>query len=292
MTRKRLASIAVAASLVALLVLTASSTGAMRSKKLSASLCETTGGGRIVGIPGFPGERIDRRLLADIKYLRKRYGIFVTDGYSNDGVHAYNGEHPMGLALDIAPDPGRGGSWRSITRLAKAAEPRQNQPVAPFRWVGYNGDSGHGRGHHLHLSWNHSETKPGRIARTVYTMRCPGKGDDGRGKGGSGGKGRGKRGRHKGKESRGHRSRGDRARRDPATSGGVGGTARPEKTRNGRRKGKRGDGQSSGGIVARARTTRGAANSGGVGTSHLRGNARSLFSQVDPVIETGGVDAR
>ncbi len=148
--------------------------GGMSSEKLGRNLCETTGGAKIVPIPGFPGERIDRRLLDDVRMLQRRYKIFVTDGYSNDPVHASNGEHPMGLALDIVPDKAAGGTWRDITALAKWAEPRQNAPVAPFRWVGYDGDSGHGRGHHLHLSWNHSETRAGTSPRTVYTLRCPG----------------------------------------------------------------------------------------------------------------------
>jgi hypothetical protein len=39
--------------------------------------------------------------------------------------------------------------------------------------VGYEGDANHGRGHHLHLSWSHSMSRPGRPARTVYTTRCP-----------------------------------------------------------------------------------------------------------------------
>ena len=29
-------------------------------------------------------------------------------------------------------------------------------PRPPFRWVGYEGDAGHGCGNHLHLSWNHA----------------------------------------------------------------------------------------------------------------------------------------
>jgi hypothetical protein len=66
--------------------------------------------------------------------------------------------------------PGPGGSWKDVDRLAKWAEPRQNHPRAPFRWVGYNGDRNHGRGNHLHLSWSHTATKPGRIAATVWTL--------------------------------------------------------------------------------------------------------------------------
>ncbi len=145
----------------------------MTSVKLSPTLCETTGGGKFVAIPGFKGEMIDRRLLADIRWIQKRYPIFITDGYSMSDVHAENGEHPIGLALDIVPDKAAGGTWAQITQLARWAEPKQNQPRAPFRWVGYDGDEGHGRGNHLHLSWSHSVTSPGRPAKLVDTIRCP-----------------------------------------------------------------------------------------------------------------------
>jgi Ca2+-binding RTX toxin-like protein len=125
------------------------------------------GGGRFVGIPGSPGERIDRRLLKDIAYLKAKYKIAITDGFALQG-HAHDGEHPVGLALDIIPGPG--GSWSDVDRLAKWAEPKQNRPRAPFRWVGYNGDSGHGRGHHLHLSWQHARTGRGKPAKWVVTF--------------------------------------------------------------------------------------------------------------------------
>jgi hypothetical protein len=152
---------------------------AMQSTKLGPLLCETTGGGRFVRIPEFRGEKIDRRLLDDIDYLQERFRIFITDGYSLDPVHSANGEHPIGLALDIVPDVANGGSWRRITRLAKWAEPRPDRPRAPFRWVGYNGDAGHGRGHHLHLSYTHSRTRYDKPARTVQTLKCPGAGAKG-----------------------------------------------------------------------------------------------------------------
>jgi hypothetical protein len=160
-------------ALAATVALAGIATAAMQSTKLGPTLCETTGGGRFVDVPHFPGEMIDRRLLRDVRLLERRYSIFVTDGYSTDPVHAANGEHPIGLALDIVPNKAAGGRWSDIDRLAAWAEPRQDRPRAPFRWVGYDGDRGHGRGHHLHLSWNHSEVRPRRPARTVYTVRCP-----------------------------------------------------------------------------------------------------------------------
>jgi len=164
-----------AVAVVAAGVLAAAAIGKMTSTQLEPKLCETKGGGKFVKIPGFPGEKIDRRLLTDIEFLLDRYKhkIFITDGYSTSDVHARNGEHPIGLALDIIPNFSETKKWRKVTRLAKWAEPKQNQPRAPFRWVGYNGDANHGRGHHLHLSWSHSPTKPEKPARTVYTIRCP-----------------------------------------------------------------------------------------------------------------------
>jgi hypothetical protein len=143
------------------------------STQLGPKLCETSGGGKFVPIPGFPGEKIDRRLLADIEFLLEKYKhkLFITDGYSLDPVHSRNGEHPIGLALDIVPIAGA--KWRKVSRLAKWAERKQNRPRPPFRWVGYNGDANHGRRNHLHLSWSHSPTRFNNPARTVYTIQCP-----------------------------------------------------------------------------------------------------------------------
>jgi hypothetical protein len=165
--------LAALATVITALAVPPDASGAMRSTKLAPGLCKTVGGGKFVDIPGFPGERIDRRLLRDIRWMRRKYSIFITDGYSTAPYHAPNGEHPIGLALDIVPHRARGGTWKKITRLAKFAEPRQNQPRPPWRWVGYEGDAGHGRGHHLHLSYMHSPTPPRVPARVVYTYRCP-----------------------------------------------------------------------------------------------------------------------
>lgn len=145
----------------------------MQSTKIRKHLCKTVGGGKFVEIPGYPGEYIDRRLIPDIRWMKRRFDIFITDGYSMSSIHSANGEHPIGLALDIVPYWARGGNWDKIDRLAYKAEPYQNQPKPPWRWVGYNGDANHGRGHHLHLSYMHSYTPPGDPARTVYTRRCP-----------------------------------------------------------------------------------------------------------------------
>jgi hypothetical protein len=178
---------------IALIATVAPANAEMRSEQLGKNLCKTVGGGKFVDIPGFPGERIDRRLLPDIRWMKRNFKIFITDGYSMSPVHSWNGEHPLGLALDIVPYGSQGGTWTLIGDLARRAEPTQNAPRLPWRWVGYNGDAGHGRGHHLHLSYAHSRnTTPGKPVRWVYTRRCPVKptqdsGGDGGSGGGSGG---------------------------------------------------------------------------------------------------------
>ena len=136
-----------------------------------------TGGGRFVPIPGQSWARVDRRILPDVLYLIRRYHVQVGDGYATIG-HERHGEHPLGLAVDLYPGPG--GSWREVARLAKWAEPRQNHPRPPFRWVGWNGDANHGdprhcrisRGcpPHLHLSWDHSPGRPRHPVRTVWVF--------------------------------------------------------------------------------------------------------------------------
>jgi uncharacterized membrane protein YgcG len=170
--------VAVLAATAGAVALVASPAAAARSHKVAPHLCKTVRGGHFVPIPGFPGEKIDRRLLPDIRWMKRRFHIFITDGLSRNSVHAENGEHPIGLATDIVPDTAKGGTWNDIAKLAHLAEPKQDQPIMPWRWVGWNGDAGHGRGDHLHLSWSHSETEPGHPARVVYTRRCPGSGDD------------------------------------------------------------------------------------------------------------------
>src|SRR5918992_3830382 len=102
-----------AVGLTALIV--ASAAGRMQSTKIENHLCETKHGGKFVDIPGFPGEKIDRRLLADVDWLVRKYDIFITDGYALGG-HARTGEHPIGLALDIVPDKAAGRSWRRGTK--------------------------------------------------------------------------------------------------------------------------------------------------------------------------------
>ena len=97
--------------------------------------------------------------------------MFITDGYSMGDVHAANGEHPLGLALDIVPDFDEGGTWADITSLALWAEPRQNRPRAPFRWVGYNGDAGP-RPRPPPASLVEPLGRPSRATRRSWSTRC------------------------------------------------------------------------------------------------------------------------
>ncbi|HEV2857713.1 MAG TPA: hypothetical protein VGW80_04845 [Solirubrobacterales bacterium] len=142
------------------------------------------GTGKIVPIPASiaheEGDMVDKRILPDLRWIAKRYPIYVTDGYSGplpNGEHAgcnrchtRGSDHYNGLAVDLVPLNGDGkcdSTWAGITRLAHWAEPVQNSPRAPFRWVGYDGDSGHGCGNHLHLSWNHAIAAEYTLAQWV-----------------------------------------------------------------------------------------------------------------------------
>ena len=178
--------LALALALVAALAVASTPAHAMESQKLSKNVCKTTGGGEFVRVPHSDGARIDKRLLPDVRWMQRRFDVGLGDGYAPTG-HSPNGEHPIGLAFDIYSGNGRSSGWDKIDALAKLAEPRQNQPKLPWRWVGYDGDAGHGRGHHLHLSWGHNDdTTPRKPAKWVLTRICPGgsQGGDGGGSGG------------------------------------------------------------------------------------------------------------
>lgn len=140
--------------------------------------------GKIVPIPASipheEGDMVDQRILPDLRWIARRYPIFVTDGYSGplpsgeqvgcNRCHVKGSDHYNGLAVDLVPLNGDGkcdSTWAAITRLALWAEPVQNQPRLPFRWVGYDGDAGHGCGNHLHLSWNHAPAPEYTLAQWV-----------------------------------------------------------------------------------------------------------------------------
>jgi hypothetical protein len=132
-------------------------------------------------IPHEEGDMVDKRILGDLRWIAARYPIYVTDGYSGplpngehvgcNMCHVKDSDHYNGVAVDLVPLNGTPGkcdsTWTPITRLAEWAEPLQNQPVPPFRWVGYNGDAGHGCGNHLHLSWQHAPAPMFQLAEWV-----------------------------------------------------------------------------------------------------------------------------
>jgi hypothetical protein len=146
---------------------------AINTPTLSGGVQRVVGNERIVPIPGQPGELIDERILPDLLWILQTFHARVTDGYAATG-HAANGEHPLGLAVDLVPGPG--GSWDGIDRLAALTEPVQDQPRPPWRWVGYNGDPGHGRGNHLHLSWQHGPGRPGNRPPAAWVLALAARG--------------------------------------------------------------------------------------------------------------------
>lgn len=123
---------------------------------------------------------VDRRIVPDLRWIAAHFPIYVTDGYSGPlpngehvgcrNCHVKGSDHYNGLAVDVVPLNGSAkcdAAWRGITRLALWAEPQQNRPAAPFRWVGYNSDAGHGCGDHLHLSWEHAAAPMFQLAEWV-----------------------------------------------------------------------------------------------------------------------------
>jgi hypothetical protein len=138
-------------------------------------------------VPHAEGVMVDRRIVNNLRFLADRYAIYVEEGYAGPlpGVgqvgcrkcHVKNSDHYNGLAADIIPlrwdGHGCDGSWKPVTNLARWAEPRQNHPRLPFRWVGYNHDEDHGCGDHLHLSWEHADAKKFDLADWVAVFDIP-----------------------------------------------------------------------------------------------------------------------
>jgi hypothetical protein len=131
------------------------------------------------------GARIDcdRRIRNDVVWLARRYRVRVTACFA---IHATGGEHPLGAAVDLVPDPGT--SWTQTTeRLARAMGWKRSCAASgvapacarpPFRFVGYDGYPGHGDpahcacggNAHLHLSWlsSASDGQPQHAQRGAY----------------------------------------------------------------------------------------------------------------------------
>jgi hypothetical protein len=129
-----------------------------------------------------PGIECDARIVPDVIYLARRFGLLVTACY---GIHAPDGEHPLGAAIDAVPGDG---DWSRTMRAAlsigwhpscaaSGVAPGCARP--PFRFVGYNGYPDHGDpahcspcsgGAHLHVSWNTSASlgEPENRPRSTY----------------------------------------------------------------------------------------------------------------------------
>ena len=132
-------------------------------------------------VPGFPGERCDRRIVADVVLLTRGYGLNLTDCFGGPP-HDSRGEHPLGLAADLVPVDG---DWNRTLALARAAGWSPACAASgcagrgPFRVVLYNGFPGHGDpAHtdtpHLHLSWQHSPAPPFTRAGEVLVLSATG----------------------------------------------------------------------------------------------------------------------
>lgn len=180
------ALLALAAVLALCLIAAASSSAG----PMSTRIVETAG--EIVPIPAaIPHEEddmVDSRIVPDLRWIAQHFPIYVTDGYSGpllngehvgcNNCHVRGSDHYNGLAVDLVPLNGTSGkcdaTWAAITRLALWAEPVQGKPVLPFRWVGYDGDAGHGCGNHLHLSWNHAPAARYELAEWVEVFPVTG----------------------------------------------------------------------------------------------------------------------
>lgn len=142
------------------------------------------GNGRwLAPVPG-TGAVCDRRIVADVVALLQRYRLTPGDCFAPTG-HARDGEHPLGLGIDL--HPAAGGSWDLVAQAAHdlgwrtscAASGCAGLLPSPFRFIGYNGyplhgDPAHaGANAHLHLSWQHTPAAPGSPAARVQTLLPP-----------------------------------------------------------------------------------------------------------------------
>jgi hypothetical protein len=165
-----------------------SSSSHSKAGRLGSAVRERGAGGLVrlpTSITGEARIKCDRRIRSDVLVLARRFRVRVTACFAIG--HVSDGEHPLGAAVDLVPDPGV--AWSSSTeRLAREAgwttscaasgvAPACARP--PFRFIGYNGFPDHGDpihchpcegGPHLHLSWLTSASigEPQNASRTSY----------------------------------------------------------------------------------------------------------------------------
>jgi Transglycosylase SLT domain len=128
--------------------------------------------------------RCDARIIEDVLYLIHRFGLTVTACFAASG-HDIDGEHPLGLAIDVVP---QNGDWHRTAATARflgwkpacAAVGCASDVRPPMRVVLYNGYPGHGDpgrcrppvcAPHLHLSWMHGTAAPLTPAPWVARLR-------------------------------------------------------------------------------------------------------------------------
>jgi hypothetical protein len=143
----------------------------------------TGAGSWLAQVPGSTAV-CDRRIVPDVAAILRRYRLAAGDCFALSG-HASDGEHPLGLGIDLVP--GEGGSWALAAQAAHdfgwsstcGASGCAGRLPSPFRFIGYNGYPGHGdpahagSGAHLHLSWQHTPARPGSPAARVQTLLAP-----------------------------------------------------------------------------------------------------------------------
>ena len=129
---------------------------------------------------------VDSRIVPDLRWIAQRFPIYVTDGYSGPAAQRRTRRLPPLPRQALRPLQRPRGRHRAAqrrapnaTQLARDHPSRRTgpsrartSPVPPFRWVGYDGDAGHGCGNHLHLSWEHAPAAPlSQLAEWVEVFR-------------------------------------------------------------------------------------------------------------------------
>jgi hypothetical protein len=137
-------------------------------------------GAWLAPLPGFRGERCDERIVPDVAFLVRTFGLVISDCFGG-APHKVAGEHPLGLAIDASP---KDGNWNRTRELAErygwdpACARTGCAGRGPFRVILYNGYPGHGdpahvAAAHLHLSWQHAPARPFTRAPWVRVLLPP-----------------------------------------------------------------------------------------------------------------------